>query len=289
MEQAEVFDELRPLLFSIAYRMLGTVMEAEDIVQEAYLRWQRVAADEIESPKAYLSAVVTRLSIDALRSAQAQREQYIGPWLPAPLLTDPANNPASMQALSESLATAFLIILETLKPVERAVFLLREIFDYDYEEIAQIVGKSEANCRQIVSRARRHIAERRPRFEVSQTLQTRAVEQFMYTLDTGDLQGLLAVMSPEVTWYSDGGGLPGIAKKPVHGAENVARFILNITRQAPDDVIHQLVEINGAPGVIVYVNGKPFMTLSFDMDGRQIAAVYAVVNPEKLRGIPVMN
>jgi RNA polymerase sigma-70 factor (ECF subfamily) len=289
MEQAEVFEEQRPLLFSIAYRMMGTVMEAEDIVQDAYLRWQRVAADKVDSPKAYLSAVVTRLSIDALRSAQAQREQYIGPWLPAPLLTDAANNPAGKQALSESLATAFLIILETLKPVERAVFLLREVFDYDYGEIAQIVGKSEANCRQIVSRARRHIAKRRPRFEVSQTQQTRAVEQFIHSLDTGDPQGLLAVMGPEVTWWSDGGGLPGIARKPIHGAENVTRFVLNITRRAPDNVINRLVEINGAPGVIIVVDGRPFTTLSFDVTGGQITAVYAVVNPEKLRGIPALS
>ena len=283
MEQLEVFSEYRPLLFSIAYRMLGTVMEAEDILQEGYLRWQQVTPEEIDSPKSYLSAIVTRLCIDRLRSAQIRREEYIGPWLPEPLITTPLASPDETVELSESLSMAFLILLESLKPIERAVFLLHEVFDYEYQAIAKIVDKSEANCRQIASRARRHIAAKRPRFEVSSDDHTRIVEQFMDTLVSGDVDGLMVTLDQDVTWWSDGGGLPGIAKKPIHGAENVARFVLNLMRMAPEGMSTRLVEINGKPGYITYIDGKPFNTVAFDIVDGRIVTVWAVVNPEKLR------
>jgi RNA polymerase sigma-70 factor (ECF subfamily) len=289
MNQVELFNEFRPLLFSIAYRMLGTVMEAEDILQETFLRWQRAPVEEVEMPKSYLSAIVTRLSIDYLRSARSQREEYIGPWLPEPLVTDPSADPGQMLALSESLSTAFLVILESLKPVERAVFLLREVFDYDYPAIAHIVGKSEANCRQILSRARRKISADRPRFEVSPSEQSQAVKQFMNSANTGDVQGLLAVLDPEATWYSDGGGMRGVAKKPIQGAESVIRFVFGLARLAPESVFNRPVEINGGPGVIIYVDGQPYTTLSFDFIGDRIKTIYAVVNPDKLSTLPPLS
>lgn len=286
MDLVKTFDQYHPLLFSIAYRMLGTVMEAEDILQEAFLRWQGALVDEVESPKSYLSAMVTRLCIDQLRSSRVQREKYVGPWLPEPLVAESSATPDRSLALSESLSMAFLVILESLTPVERAVFLLREVFDYDYAEIAEIVGKSEANCRQMFSRARRHIAERRPRYEVSSVQQTRVAEQFMHTLATGDLQGLLAVLDDDVTWWSDGGGMLGVAQKPIHGAGKVAHFALNLMRMAPENTVIRPVEINGAPGFITYINGKPFNTLSLDVVEDRIVAIRAVVNPAKLRTLP---
>lgn len=191
-----------------------------------------------------------------------------------------------MLALSESLSTAFLVILESLKPVERAVFLLREVFDYDYPAIAQIVGKSEANCRQIFSRARRQISQDRPRFQVSPLEQSQVVDQFMNSANTGDVQGLLAVLDPDATWYSDGGGLRGVAKKPIQGAENVIRFMFGLARLAPENVTIRPAEINGGPGVIIYVEGQLYTTLSFDFLGDRIKTVYAVVNPDKLRALP---
>jgi len=289
MDRIQTFDEIRPLLFGIAYRMLGTVMEAEDILQEAFLRWQKAAADEVASPKSYLATVVTRLCIDQLRSARVQREEYIGPWLPEPLVTDASATPQGALALSESLSMAFLVILESLTPVERAVFLLREVFDYNYAEIAGIVGKSEVHCRQLVSRARRYVVERRPRFEVSPGQQTQVVEQFMRTLSTGDLEGLLAVLDDNVTWWSDGGGLAGVGRKPIRGAEQVARFALNLRRAAPENTVTRLVEINGQPGFIVYIDGKPFNTLSFELVGDRIVEIRAVVNPDKLNTLPPLD
>jgi RNA polymerase sigma-70 factor (ECF subfamily) len=201
-------------------------------------------------------------------------------------MTDSSANPDQILALSESLSMAFLVILESLKPVERAVFLLREVFDYDYPDIARIVGKSEANCRQIVSRARRHIAEDRPRFEVSPAQQSLAVEQFLQSANTGDVEGLLAVLDEDVTWISDGAGAPGIARKPIHSAGNVARFVLNLVRRAPQNTTTRQAELNGRPGLIIYVDGRPFTALSFTFAGDRIKGIYAVVNPDKLRTIP---
>ncbi len=286
MNQVQTFDEVRPLLFGIAYRMLGSVMEAEDILQEAFLRWQKATIDEITSAKAYLSTVVTRLCLDHLRSARARREEYVGPWLPEPLVAAAGATPQESLALAGSISMAFLIILESLAPLERAVFLLREVFDYDYAEIAAIIGQSEVYCRQLASRARRHVAERRPRFEVAPDQQTQAVEQFMQTLDTGDVEGLLAVLDDNVIWYSDGGGLPGIARKPIHGAEQVARFALNLRRIAPETTVVRPAAINREPGLITYVDGRPFNTLSFEIYQNRIVAIRAVVNPDKLSTVP---
>src|SRR5215217_558512 len=231
--RTEDFERHRSLLFSIAYRMLGSVTDAEDIVQEAYLRWREMPDTEVRSPKSYLSAVVTRLSIDRLRSARAQREEYVGPWLPEPLVSNRAEEGADLIQLDESLSMAFLVLLESLNPVERAVFLLREVFDYEYEEISRIVGKSEANCRQIARRARQSVAAHRPRFESSPEQEERLTQRFVETCMNGDMEGLVEILSADVTLWSDGGGRVAAAPYPIHGPERVARFLLGVLRTVP--------------------------------------------------------
>ena len=217
--RTEDFERHRSLLFSIAYRMLGSVTDAEDIVQETYLRWQEMPDTVVRSLKSYLSAVVTRLSIDRLRSARAHREEYVGPWLPEPLVLNRVEEGADLIQLDESLSMAFLVLLESLNPVERAVFLLREVFDYEYEEISRIVGKSEANCRQITRRARQSVAARRPRFESSPEQEERLTQRFVDTCMSGDMEGLLELLSEDVTLWSDGGGKVAAASYPIHGPE----------------------------------------------------------------------
>src|SRR5213592_576220 len=222
------YEELRPLLFSIAYRMVSSVSEAEDIVQEAFLRIHRVEAEgtKVDSPKAYLSAVVTRLSIDHLKSARARREQYVGQWLPEPLLTDSAPDAAAQAETADSLSMAFLVLLESLTPVERAVFLLRETFGYGYDEIASMVGRSEANCRQIAVRARKQIEARRPRFEASPHGRDEITSKFMDACATGDLKELVDLLADDIVLWSDGGGKVRAAHRPISGREAVARFVL---------------------------------------------------------------
>ncbi len=284
------FDKYRPLLFSIAYRMLGSVMDAEDIVQEAYLRWQGVSSKEIRSPKSYLSAVVTRLSIDRLRREKARREEYVGPWLPEPLATGKDSDVADAAVLDETLSMAFLVLLESLTPVERAVFLLREVFDYDYAEIASLVGKSESNCRQIARRARKSVAARRPRFESSPEQEERLMRSFLEACMSGDMETLVSLLSEDVTLWSDGGGKTRAALRPIHGADKVARFFSGILRKAPPGLVVRWVSINGRPGFVGYFDdGRPQSVTTFDVAGGSIRAVRLVVNPEKLRNVPRMS
>jgi RNA polymerase sigma-70 factor, ECF subfamily len=286
MARAEDFERHRSLLFSIAYRMLGSVADAEDIVQEAYLRWREVPEAEVRSPRSFLSAVVTRLSIDWLRSARARREEYVGPWLPEPLLSERAEEVAVLDELDESLSMAFLVLLESLNPVERAVFLLREVFDYDYEEISHIVEKSEANCRQIARRARQSVAARRPRFERSPEQEERLTRQFVEACMNGDMEGLVGLLSEDVTLWSDGGGKVAAAPYPIHGPERVARFLLGVLRTVPPGFSARLVRINGGPGVVGYVDGHPTSVVALDVADGRLRGVRIVVNPEKLRTIP---
>lgn len=285
----EDFERHRPLLLSIAYRMLGSVANAEDVVQEAYLRWREVPASDVRSPRSYLSAVVTRLSIDRLRSAQAWREEYVGPWLPEPLLADRAEEIAEPTELDESLSMAFLVLLESLNPVERAVFLLREVFDYDYDEIAGIVGKSEDNCRQIARRARQSVAARRPRFERSPEQEGRLTQQFVEACMSGDMEGLLELLSEDVTLWSDGGGKVAAARQPIHGPDRVARFLLGVLRTVPPGFSAHPTRINGGPGVVGYVEGQPTGVVALDVAGGRLRAVRIVVNPEKLRAVPPLS
>ena len=266
MRRVEVFDRNSPLLFSIAYRMTGGVMEAEDTVQEAFLRWQRASEDEVRSPSAYLSKAVTRLCIDRLRSATVRREQYVGPWLPEPVLGEQAQEIGARAELEDTLSMAFLVLLESLSPVERAVFLLREVFDYEYAEIASLVGKSEANCRQISRRARQSVAARRPRFESSPEQEERLIEGFLQASLSGDMEALLELLSDDVTLYSDGGGKTRAALKPIYGADYVARFLAGY-----------------------FGNGSPHSVVSVEVAEGSITAIRLVVNPEKLGNVPPLE
>ena len=284
------FERHRSLLFSIAYRMLGSVMEAEDVVQEAFLRWQQASGREIRAPKSYLSKIVTRLSIDRLRSAKARREEYVGPWLPEPLATGRGSEVADAVALDETLSMAFLVLLESLTPVERAVFLMREVFDYDYAEIASLVGKSEDNCRQISRRARQSVAARRPRFESSPEQEERLVGSFLEACMSGDMESLLALLSEDATLWSDGGGETRAALNPIYGADRVARFFSGILRKAPPGLVVRRASINGRPGFIGYFeDGRPQSVTTLDVAEGSIRAIRVVVNPEKLRNVPQMS
>jgi RNA polymerase sigma-70 factor, ECF subfamily len=282
MNQLDLFNQYRSLLFAIAYRMLGSVTEAEDIVQEAWIRWQ--STDSIvQSPKAFLSSVVTRLCIDHLRSARVKREQYTGTWLPEPLIAEPLEDCAE---LAESLSFAFLMLLECLSPTERAVFLLREVFDYDYEAIAKTVGKSIPNCRQIVRRARHHLVLRRPEIASNSHNKNILVEQFLAHWNHGDLQGLIALMAEDVTFWSDGGGKVVAAQKPLFGCLKIARFLVAIRRsRLTPTLVSQAVKVNGQPGVVNIVDEKTHSTFSFEFVGDRIQSIFAVVNPEKLGAV----
>ena len=258
INRLEDFNQHRSLLFGIAYRMLGSVMDAEDMVQETFLRWQKASGQAIDSAKAYLTTVITRLCIDHLRSARVQREQYVGPWLPEPIVTDKSADPIALAELSESLAMAFLVLLERLSPMERAVFLLRQVFDYDYEEIGRIVEKTPTNCRQIARRARQHLALEKSRFQATPQQQEQLTQQFMQASNQGDLQGLLDLLADDITLWSDGGGKAIAALKPLHGAQKVARFLRAIQRRANKlGAVPQveLVQVNGQAGLVYSVAG----------------------------------
>lgn len=284
----EVFGQLRPLLFSIAYRMLGSVMDAEDMVQEAYLRWQEASHVDVRSPQAYLATVVTRLCINHLRSARVQRESYVGPWLPEPLVTTHVPDPSGTVDLAESLSMAFLVLLERLSPVERAVFLLHEVFDFEYAEIARIVDKNEANCRQLVTRAKKHVEAGHARFQASPEQAERLVERFTRAAGAGDLDGLLDMLAEDITLVPDGGGkAPGAARNPIHGRDAVARFVVGFTsRFVPQERVTRPAEINGQRGFISYVSGTPVAALVFDIRDDRIHTIYAIGNPDKLQSLP---
>ena len=281
-------DELRPLMFSIAYRMTGSVGDAEDIVQEAVIRTYRAARQGtmVESLKAFVTTTTTRLAIDHLRSARVQREAYVGTWLPEPLLSDPAPGPAERAEMSDSLSLAFLVLLESLSPVERAVFLLREVFGYDYAEIARSVDKSEANCRQIFTRARRHIDQGRPRFEASRRQGTELTERFLAALSGGgDIEAFIGLLAPDVVMYGDGGGKAPAARTPIHGREQVARLLRGLARQAERWIAEvRPAQVNGQPGVIAYDrDGTLFGVIAFEYAGGQVQAIRSQINPDKLR------
>jgi RNA polymerase sigma-70 factor, ECF subfamily len=282
MNQLDLFDQYRSLLFAIAYRMLGSVTEAEDILQEAWIRWQSTESI-VQSPKAFLSSVVTRLCIDHLKSASVKREHYTGTRLPEPLITEPAEDYAE---LAESLSFAFLMLLECLSPTERAVFLLREVFDYDYETIAKTVGKSSSNCRQIVHRARRHLVLRKPAIASNSHNNDILVEQFLTCWNHGDLQGLIALMAEDITFWSDGGGKVIAAQKPLFGCLKVARFLVAIRRSRLTPIlVSQVVKVNGQSGVVNIVDEKTHSTFSFEFVSNRIQSIFAVVNPEKLGAV----
>jgi RNA polymerase sigma-70 factor (ECF subfamily) len=274
-------------LFSIAYRMLGSASEAEDILQEAFLRYHRESekGTEIESPKAYLSAVTTRLSIDHLRSARVRRERYVGTWLPEPLITEEPDL-ADHAETADSLSMAFLVLLESLTPVERAVFLLREVFDYGYDEIATVVDKTEENCRQIAARARKQVASKRPRFEASRARREELARRFFSAVAEGDVSELVGLLAADVVAYGDGGGKGPAFPRPVHGRDRVARLLMGATAngQRLGVVGMRPVGINGQPGAIFYEpSGRPVAAVTLDIADDQVQTLRAISNPDKLR------
>ncbi|MEA2381884.1 MAG: hypothetical protein QOH72_1855 [Solirubrobacteraceae bacterium] len=287
-DSSEAYEALRPLLFSIAYRMVGSVSEAEDIVQEAFLRHHRAVREgdtEVHAPKAWLAAVTTRLAIDHLRSARVRRETYVGPWLPEPLVTDPGPDPSERAELSDSLSMAFLTVLERLSPVERAVYLLREVFGYGYDDIAGIVDRSEGSCRQLATRARRHVEEHRPRFPVARERQEELTERFMHAVETGDADALVALLAKDAVAYTDGGGKVRAAPRPIVGREKVARFLVVTTRRgaAETPFTTRPAAVNGRPGrLIVGEDGTVRGVLELDISEAGIRAVNIVSNPDKL-------
>jgi RNA polymerase sigma-70 factor, ECF subfamily len=274
------FERHKPLLFSIAYRMLGSVMDAEDVVQEVYLRWQAAAAAQtIDAPKAYMASIATRLSIDQLKSARQQREVYIGEWLPQPLFDDApdlANDP-------DTLSIAFLKVLESLTPAERAVLLLRDVFDYRFDEIATIVDRSQDTCRQLLHRARQKIAVRHPRYAVDQAQHEALLGRFMQAAAGGDMQGLMALLTTDVVTYSDGGGKVSAALRPVRGADAVARMMIALGGRIAADQRVSFERVNGRATLVIYnADGQRFSVTSFDTTGEQVRGIYIIMNPEKL-------
>jgi RNA polymerase sigma-70 factor (TIGR02957 family) len=283
----ELFEELRPKAFGVAYRMLGSVSEAEDVVQEGLLRLHREleGGGEIESPEAYLVTVVTRLAIDELRSARARRETYVGEWLPEPILTVEDADPARHAEIADSLSVGLLLVLETLSPEQRAVFLLREVFDYPYERIAEVLAKSPAAVRQLAVRARRHVGEREPRFETSREQRNRLASRFFEAFEDGNLEALEAMLADDVTLRGDGGGKVPALARALHGRVRVARTLRNFARAAPRFGYAELrpVEINGeAGGLALDKDGKLISVIVLEIAGGQIRSLNAVANPDKL-------
>jgi RNA polymerase sigma-70 factor (ECF subfamily) len=281
----EIYEDLRPLLFSIAYRMLGSASEAEDIVQDSFLRFHQAAKEQkIDNPKAYLSQITTRLSIDHLRSARVRRESYTGTWLPEPLLTEQVPDASQHAETADSLSMAFLVLLESLSPVERAVFLLREVFDYPYDEIAETIGKSEDNTRQLAVRARRHVEERKPRFEADKKARDELAGKFWAAAQDGDTDGLVKLLADDVVFYGDGGGKGPAIAKPLYGREKVLRFVLRLMGLIDQmDIVLEPVEVNGEPGVISRApDGGIASVLSMQIADGQIVSLRSVVNPDKL-------
>jgi RNA polymerase sigma-70 factor (TIGR02957 family) len=288
MVDEQVLDELRPGAFAIAYRMLGTVSEAEDLVQEALLRLHRAESEgeRIESPRAYVSTVVTRLGIDQLRSARRRRETYVGEWLPEPLLTSEDDDPARQAEMADSLSLAFLVLLESLSPEQRAVFLLHDVFDYPYDEVARIVGKSEANARQLAVRARRHVYERRTRFEVTREQHEKLADRFFAAFEEGDVQSLEAMLAEDVVLAGDGGGKAPALARAVHGARRAARTLGAWGRQRErlPGITLRRVEVNGQPGAtLTDAEDKLIGVLALDIAEDRVQGVRSIVNPDKLR------
>jgi len=284
--RAGEFEQLRPLLFSIAYRILGSVSEAEDAVQESWLRYQASPAQP-RSAKAFLSAVVTRISIDVLRSARVRREEYVGQWLPEPLLTDPYEDPARSAELADSVSMAALLLLERLSPLERAVFVLREVFGFGFPEVASAVGRSEAACRQLAVRARRHMDAGRPRFEADRRERDELAARFFGALREGDVEGLRELLAADVQLVGDSGGKAPQLARAIVGAANVARVFASIFPWLVRiDVTLEPHEVNGQPGAIFRDrDGKVLLTLALDVLDGQIQTIRSVINPDKLRHV----
>ncbi|HTJ28396.1 MAG TPA: sigma-70 family RNA polymerase sigma factor [Candidatus Limnocylindria bacterium] len=283
------FDEHRGLLFSIAYRMLGSVTDAEDMLQEAFIRWQQASKDELRSPRALLVTIVSRLCISHLQSARVQREQYVGQWLPEPLVTDPRSDPLGVLKADESLSMALLVLLERLTPVERAVFILHEVFRFKYAEIAAALGQSEANCRQVLHRARGHVGIARRRFTASAREHENLLERFLAASREGDVNALVTLLADDVVLHADGGGKAIAVPNIIRGIDKVGRALAGGMRLLPATLFSRTARVNGQPGVISYVDGKPFSVLTLDIRDGRIAGIFIVTNPRKLAHLPNLD
>ncbi|RMF25841.1 MAG: sigma-70 family RNA polymerase sigma factor [Deltaproteobacteria bacterium] len=285
MDRNAVFVDNRDRLFRLAYRMLGSVAEAEDVVQESWIRWQR--ASDVSAPRSYLDRIVTRLCIDQLRAATRARQAYVGPWLPEPIVASEEAGPEALHGRRETLALGFLALLERLTPLERAVYVLREALDYDYDSIAAIVDKKAANCRQLYHRACKHLSDGKVRSDVDYEAARAKVEQLLAAIGAADVRMLERLLAEDAVICTDGGGRVRAALKPVRGAASVARFIVGVTRKAPADEI-RIALVNGSPGLVAYTDGRPVAVLGVSSSGGRIDAIYAVLNPAKLGGVPAL-
>ena len=288
----DVFEAHRSKLFGVAYRMLGSASEAEDVVQDAWLRYSGSArGDEVRSPEAFLTTIVTRLCLDRLKSARASRQEYVGPWLPEPLLVDEKSGPEQSAVLAESVSLAFMVLLETLTPEERAAFLLREIFDYDYDAIADTLGTTATNCRQLVHRAKVRLQERKPRFREEARQKRALVGRFLAALRDGDPGGLADVLAADVGLWSDGGGKVSAARRPIFGCDQVVQVMIGIRRTAPamgydmNQIGFQIVDVNGEPALALRISGRVDSIYTFEFTDGAIKALRIIRNPDKLRYI----
>ena len=282
---ADRFAQARPRLLRLAYSELGDLGEAEDVVQEAWLRLDRTGMESIRDLDAWLTTVVGRLALDRLRSARARREEYVGPWLPEPMVASAADDPADRVTLDESVSYALLAVLEQLSPAERAAFVLHDVFEVPFEEVAQVVGRTPEAVRQLASRARRHIAQERPRFETTPDEHDRAVRAFAQAVAEGDLDGLVSALDPDVVWTSDGGGRAIAARRPLHGAMRVARAWLALQRKRAIGPAPTPIELNGRLGLMLTARDGDRSVVSFAVDGGRITRIDVVRNPDKLRHV----
>lgn len=284
------FQTYRALLFSIAYRMLGTVMEAEDVLQDAYIRYASTNFSEIDSHKYYLTTIVTRLCINRLQAAWHKREVHLGSWLPEPVATASQPplfvNPAEKASTDDSISTAFLLLLEKLSAAERAVFLLREVFDYEYSEIATMLSKTEAACRQLFSRAKKHLRHNRPRFEKSPEVHAQLLKEFMKAVTSGDLEGLVSILAEDAVLLTDGGDRKGRATRPVQGAQNIAQFVLAFDRISPPQYTVEVQPINGTLGVVVrFADRRPYAVMTLEVVAGKIQQIFFVGDDNKLQHV----
>lgn len=286
-EHADRFTSLRPLLFTIAYEILGTATESDDVLQESYLRWAEVDLAGVRDTKAYLAQLVTRQALNALRAQSRRREEYVGPWLPEPLLVD-AGDASSDVVLAESVSMAMMVVLQTLSPIERAVFVLREVFGFGHDDIAETLGKSTSAVRQMAHRAREHVQSRRKRFEPANPKQSLEITaQFFAAASTGDVDSLISMLAPDVVWTADSDGKASAARRPVAGADKVARLILGLLRFAGDGGRVEPAFYNGAPALVLYLDDGLEGVISVEITDGLITHLYAMRNPEKLGGVKV--
>jgi RNA polymerase sigma-70 factor (TIGR02957 family) len=287
---AEVFEAHRGLMFAIAYRMLGTIADAEDAVQDAWLRWSAAPRADVTDARAYLARVVTNTALNRLRSVRSRREAYVGPWLPEPLLTEAGPDASERVELAESVSVAMLVVLESLTPEERAVFVLREVFGFEHAEIGAALGLSSPAVRQLAHRAREHVQARRPRFDVDWNQQREVTERFLAAAAGGDIEGLMTVLAPDVTLLTDGGGKTRAALRPITGAAKTARFFVAIAGRPymgmnVSDMVVEVAEINGSPGTLIMAGGRAVAALTLTVSDGRITAVQLLANPDKLASV----